>query len=156
MKKSVLIALIIFVLVSVIVGMGLMLAGILPLGKVAEQTEGQPELTTQGSPLPPIYIRLDPAFTVSFADDEEAQFLQLDLSATTTDTEVEEAIGQHMPAIRNALIMLFSSQKAADLTSRAGKEKLRQEALGEIRRVLEGSAGKAAVDNVYFTSFMMQ
>jgi len=100
---------------------------------------------------------MDPAFTASFADDEEAQFLQLSLNVATTEKDVEEAITQHMPAIRNALVMLFASQKAADLRGRDGKEKLRQQALEEVNRVLEHSAGKkAGVKDVFFTSFVMQ
>ena len=38
-----------------------------------------------------------------------------------------------------------------------GKEKLRSQALGVIRHVVEGAGGKPAnVENVYFTSFVMQ
>jgi flagellar protein FliL len=116
---------------------------------VADQEPKEPEG-------PPIYISLDPAFTVTFADMSKAQFLQVQIDVMTHDPEVQETIKTNMPAVRNGLVMLFSSQKAADLQSREGKEKLREEALKEIQRIVQGYTGKPGVDQVFFTSFLMQ
>jgi flagellar FliL protein len=156
MNKTVLFAVIIAVLVTIILGMGLIILNVIPLGSPQEQTGGEGEQATETATTPPTYVRLDPAFTVSFSGEDDLQFLQLDLQVTTQEAEVEDAIKQHMPAIRNALVLLFSSQKATDLKSRAGKEELRQRALEEIQRVLEKSTGKAGVNDVLFTSFVMQ
>ena len=52
--------------------------------------------------------------------------------------------------------MLFSSQKPDDLQTREGKERLREQALKEIQHIVEGYTGKPGVEEVFFTSFLMQ
>jgi len=103
------------------------------------------------------YLPLDPAFVVNFqSGDSRARFLQVTLDAVTHDKAVLDEIKKHMPVIRNNLVMLFSSQTYKSLITSQGKEKLRAEALKEIQQVMEKETGKKGVDNVYFTSFVMQ
>lgn len=49
-----------------------------------------------------------------------------------------------------------AEQVEQGLRSREGKEKLREEVLAEVRKVLEEQTGEAGVEQVYFTSFVMQ
>ena len=59
--------------------------------------------------------------------------------------------------MRNDLVMLFSSQDNATLLSAEGKEKLRQSTLEAIRKVVASEGGDPKlVENVYFTSFVIQ
>ncbi len=102
------------------------------------------------------YVTLDPAFTVSFQDSTVAQFLQFTIDVAIQDKDVEKAIQAHGPAIRNGLVMLLSSQKAEELQTREGKERLRMQIRDEIRSTLTSLAGKPGVSDVYFTSFVMQ
>jgi len=74
----------------------------------------------------------------------------------TRDPEVAQAIEAHMPVIRNNLVMLFSGQKYEEVATREGKERLRQQTLAEIQKVLEERIGKPGVEDVYFTAFVMQ
>ena len=67
-----------------------------------------------------------------------------------------EAIKTHTPMIRNNLIMLFSRQHYADLIAPEGKEKLRAEALAEVQKVMQKETGEPVVEEVFFTSFVMQ
>jgi flagellar FliL protein len=61
------------------------------------------------------------------------------------------------PVIRNDLLMLFGTQDAAQLATREGKEKLRDESLALVRKIVKAENGKPdTVDNVFFTSFVMQ
>lgn len=112
---------------------------------VAEKTDG-----------PPVYVTFDPPFTVGFDDPSAARFLQIEMVVATRDPAVEDALKAHMPVVRNALVLLFSSQKQADLATREGKEHLRLQALAEMQRVLTENIGRPGVDDVYFTSFVMQ
>ncbi|HHO67868.1 MAG TPA: hypothetical protein ENK12_02445 [Gammaproteobacteria bacterium] len=102
------------------------------------------------------YVPLDPPFVVNFADDSEARFLQVTVELGTRDTEVIDQIKEHRPAIRNNLVMLFSSQDPVSLNSREGKEKLRSDTLAEVQKVLKAETGEAGVEAVFFTSFVMQ
>ena len=52
--------------------------------------------------------------------------------------------------------MLLSNQKAEELQTREGKERLRMQIRDEIRSTLKGLTGKTGVADVFFTSFVMQ
>ncbi len=60
-----------------------------------------------------------------------------------------------MPLIRNNLLLLMSNRNYQSLMSREGKDKLREEALAEIRAVLKKQGG-GDIDDLLFTSFVVQ
>ncbi len=120
----------------------------------AQEDEGGEEAEAEEE-APPIYIALDP-FVVNFDNPTVARFLQVKLQVMTRSPETAKAIEEHMPVIRNALVMLFSGQKYEDVATREGKERLRQRTLAEIRKVLEERTGDPGVEDVYFTAFVMQ
>jgi flagellar protein FliL len=67
-----------------------------------------------------------------------------------------QAVKDSDPVIRNALVMLFSSQTYAGLSDTSGKVKLQAQALDAVRKVVADKIGKPDVDALYFTSFVMQ
>jgi flagellar FliL protein len=105
---------------------------------------------------PALYLALDPAFVVNFQGQGRAKFLQVSVEVMTRDQGILEAIQQHMPAIRNNLILLFSNQDYDNVSTIDGKEALREEALEEVQSILEEETGDPGVEAVYFTSFVMQ
>lgn len=106
---------------------------------------------------PPIYYKFNAPFLVNFGGAGSARYLQLTLEAMSHNHQILRQLRQNGPAVRNDLLLLFSSQTLADLSSRAGKEALRAAALRDIRKVLdaEGADGKQ-IRAVYFTSFVIQ
>jgi len=124
------------------------------VAEAGEGDEGEKEDEAEEE-APPVYIALDP-FVVNFDNPTVARFLQVKLQVMTRDPEAAKAIEEHMPVIRNALVMLFSGQKYEDVATREGKERLRQQTLAEIRKVLEERTGDPGVEDVYFTAFVMQ
>jgi flagellar FliL protein len=103
-----------------------------------------------------LYLALDPPFVVNFQSDTAARFLQIGVQLMAHDQKALDAAKASEPAVRNALVMLFSSQDAKTLISREGKEKLRSDSLDEIRKIVADRARGATIDAVYFTSFVMQ
>lgn len=102
------------------------------------------------------YVPLDPAFVVNFSGDSDVRFLQVTVEVGTRDPAVIDQVKEHRPAIRNALVLLFSSQQPEVLNTREGKEKLRSESLAEVQKVLKQETGRQGVESVFFTSFVMQ
>lgn len=102
------------------------------------------------------YVPLDPPFVVNFAANTDIRFLQVTVELGTRDPALVEKIKEHRPAIRNNLVMLFSSQDPRQLNTREGKETLRAKTLAEVQKVLKAETGKAGVESVFFTSFVMQ
>jgi flagellar basal body-associated protein FliL len=107
---------------------------------------------------PPIYLPLDPPLVATFEDQSTVRFLQLTLEVMARDQESIDAVQNHMPVIRNNLLMLMGGRTLTDLTSREGKEALRAEALEEVQRVLAKNASieEPGVEELYFTSFVVQ
>jgi flagellar FliL protein len=59
--------------------------------------------------------------------------------------------------VRNDLLLLLGNQHYETISSREGKEKLREQALEAVRKVVKNAGGKGdLVEAVYFTSFVMQ
>ncbi len=105
---------------------------------------------------PAIYLPIDPTFVVNFSGQGNARFLQITVEVMTRSSEVLDSIKSHMPVIRNNLNMLFSDQQYDNISTLEGKERLREEALDVIQRILEVETGDPGIEAVYFTTFVMQ
>ncbi|HTT03823.1 MAG TPA: flagellar basal body-associated FliL family protein [Steroidobacteraceae bacterium] len=105
----------------------------------------------------PIYYKFDPAFVVNFGGEGSARYFQVTVEAMARDQAILDVLKNNEPAVRNDLVLLYSSQDSATLLSVEGKEKLRAATLAAIRKVLdeEGADGKL-IEQVYFTSFVIQ
>ena len=104
---------------------------------------------------PPQYLALDPALVVSFEDQNAIRFLQVTVEVMAREDAAIEAVTTHTPVIRNNLLMLMGGKTLVDLTSRDGKEQLRQDALTEVQAILS-KFGDATIEDLYFTSFVVQ
>jgi len=108
-------------------------------------------------PAPAQYLPLDPPFVVNLNGGLEGpQYLQVEIQLMTRDPASLEALEQHSPAIRARLLMLLSQQTAQSIADRAGKEKLRSEALAEVQKLMRAETGKPAAQELLFTSFVTQ
>jgi flagellar FliL protein len=104
----------------------------------------------------PLFLALDPPFIVNFQSDSSAHFLQVGVQLMARDQRALDAAKASDPVVRNALLMLLSSQDAKTLISREGKEKLRSDAQVELQKIVTERAKGAVLEAVYFTPFVMQ
>lgn len=104
----------------------------------------------------PLFYAMEPAFVVNYQDLQALRFLQVGVQVMAYDQAGLDEIKANEPLARNALVMLFSGQTYDNLITREGKEKLREEALQELRKVIGDVPGKESLQAVYFTSFVMQ
>lgn len=116
--------------------------------------EGKKEKKPSG---PAIYYKIDPALVVNFQSNGVTRFLQVAIEVSTRDAEIAEMLKLHDPVIRNDLLMLLGSQQEDTISTREAKEALRGQALEAVRKVIASEGGEGGkVENVYFTSFVMQ
>jgi flagellar protein FliL len=119
----------------------------------------EPEAPVEAAgPLKPaIYAPLDPPFVVSFTDDNgDTRFLQLTLQAMARNEHTIAAIKTHAPALRNAFLFLISGYKVEDLATLEGKEKLRAAMLGSANEIMEKNTGEPGIEELFFTSLVIQ
>ena len=103
-----------------------------------------------------VYLDFEQPFIVNFQDEQQLRYLQVGVAVMAHDPSMVATVKQHMPVIRNNLVMLFSSQTRQSLASREGKEKVRTEAQAEVQKILKDQTGKPVIEQLYFTSFVMQ
>ncbi|MCK4744260.1 MAG: flagellar basal body-associated FliL family protein [Sulfuriflexus sp.] len=104
----------------------------------------------------PGYLPLKPAFVVNIRDGKRSRFLQVEMQLKLSDMTQGEKILHHDSIIRHTMLMLLSGQEAMDLFSSTGKERLRVKALEGIRIALKSEFKKLPVDDLYFTTFIIQ
>jgi len=124
---------------------------------VSNATAGSPASAPAAPRLAPIYYKFDPAFVVNFGGEGSARYFQVTVEAMSRNQAALDILKNNEPAVRNDLVLLYSSQDSTTLLSTDGKEKLRAATLAVMRKVLdeEGADGKL-IEQVYFTSFVIQ
>ncbi len=133
---------------------GPLLLGIEDPAASEEVVEEEPALESDKGPA--LYLALDPPLVVSIEDGSGTRFLQAGIEVMGRDDTAMEAVTTHDAVIRNNLLMLLGGQSVADLATREGKESLRRAALAEVRAVMLKKTGDPGVEDLYFTSFVIQ
>ena len=104
---------------------------------------------------PPVYWPLKPALIVNFESQGESSFLQVEMEVMARSQATIDAVKEHTPALRDALLMLLAAQDEETVFSTEGKRQLREAALAELNLVLEPYVD-VPLEAVYFTSFVAQ
>jgi flagellar FliL protein len=111
-----------------------------------EEAEEEPSLT-------PIFVPLE-TFTVNLQGGE--QYLQTDITLQMSNQNQVDTLKLHMPRVRSRLLALLSSQHAENLITTEDKKKLAQEILVQVKQPLSPKGKPQKVDDVLFTSFVIQ
>lgn len=149
-KKIIILAIVAVVLIAIVAGVAMMM-----LGGGGEESEGEEAVVEESATTETYYLALD-NLVVNFAQKGGAKFLQVKMELMAHDPEVLKAVEEHMPVIRNDILVLLGSQNAAQLSSREGKEQLRAELLAAVQKIVKANAGLKGPQAVYFTNFVMQ
>ena len=126
-------------------------------GEALGEEEALEEDAEEDEPLAPaLYAALDPPFVVSFDDEGGPRYLQLTLQAMARDAKTIEAVKQHSPAIRNSVLFMLSGYELEVLGTQAGKEQLRKDLLGAANEILGKNGARTPLEELYFTSIVIQ
>lgn len=102
------------------------------------------------------YLNIEPSFLVNFPHQGRQRYLQANISVMSRDEEALQAVTYHMPAIRHQLNIVLSAQIILVFEDPTGIEALRQLAVEEVQQVLLREIGREGIDDLLFTSFVMQ
>lgn len=101
------------------------------------------------------YIPIEEAFTANLRGD--TGFAQMALAVSTYfDEKVPAALTEHNIAVRSAVLMTISEFDAMQLESLEGKEQLKGQIKKVINETLTEKTGFGGVEDVYFTSIVVQ
>lgn len=100
------------------------------------------------------YVPLEQAFTANLAN---GGIIQVGLSfATYYDHRVVENVKRQTVPIRSSALMVLSAQDPEQLSTPAGKARLQRQLTDAVNAVLRSKEGFGGIDNVYFTSLVIQ
>ena len=176
-KTTMILLIVLIVLVLVMGGVGAWLF----LGKDDSAGGASSSTAKAEKTLGPVtYQTLTPEFVVNFGPNSKARYLQVDLQVSSRDQDALKTMNTYRPIIRNDILVLLSGLTFEELSVRTGKESLQKKLLNTINKVVLSAANPAAADkdknkgsnskasteneemiegpieNVYFTSFIMQ
>ena len=143
----------------ILIGIGL-LALLLSAGGVAFflLKDDVPEETEPAEPVKQValYQPLDPAFVVNYAVGGRQRYMQVSVVLLGRNAEGMAKLNQHLPLIRNQLVMLFGSEEFEALATPEGKEALREKASLAVKSLLEKEVGDPVIESVLFTNLVLQ
>lgn len=101
------------------------------------------------------YYAMPEAFTTNLVDG--SGFLQMGLSLSTFyDGQVINNIKRQSVPIRSVVLMVLAEQDPAVISTTNGKQNLQRQLTHAINDVLREKEGFGGIDNVYFTSMVIQ
>lgn len=103
------------------------------------------------------YFAIDPPFVVNLAGTtDNLSYLQVNVQFKLKKPEFRTQLQLQMPAIQHTMVMLLSDQTADSIKSVQGKQALRENALKSLQQLFQTLIGDPAIDDVYFTGFIIQ
>jgi flagellar FliL protein len=95
---------------------------------------------------------LDPFVVNLVSNPSEIRYLKVTIKLQLAKADYTQEMTDHLPQIRDALLILLSSKDYVALRTVEGKMELRDEILERVNRIVKGEKAKAA----YFTEFVIQ
>lgn len=125
-----------------------------PVAQSSENSEQKKEgLAEIGSAL---YVGMPRPLVFNVPGSKKERLVQIKVQLLVRGDDNEEAAKRHIPLIENTLSRVFSASNADDLSTTAGKEALRQNALSAVQNALMEIEGIKVIERVLFTGFVMQ
>lgn len=105
----------------------------------------------------PEYVPVEP-FTVNLQPGESGadQYLQVAFTLQVAGVEEMTVVKDNMAKVRSRMLLLLSSKRAADINTPEGKVQLAKEIIAQLREPFEERGPQQEVEDVLFTSFIIQ
>ena len=114
-----------------------------------------PKITPEEEIFATTYYEFPGNFTTNLKGSKK--FLQLSLGVSTQyDEQVMTNVDSHQLALRSEILTIMSTFSPADIAGREGKQKLADSLKEGINNTLVKVEGFGGVENVHFTSFVLQ
>ncbi|GAB3034746.1 flagellar basal body-associated protein FliL [Bowmanella dokdonensis] len=103
-----------------------------------------------------LYVAMPRPFVFNVPGTGRDRLVEIKVQLMVRGADNEEAAKMHIPLIEGTLLRVFSSANADDLVTEAGKVALREQAIKEVKKVMQDIVGRDVVAQVLFTGFVMQ
>jgi flagellar FliL protein len=93
---------------------------------------------------------------VNLRSDSEEQFLQVAMTLSVKEQADADQIKLYMPEVRNRMLLLLSSKAGSEILTPEGKQKLSEEIIATLKKPFAPNTKQQGINNVFFTSFVVQ
>lgn len=102
------------------------------------------------------YVSIGEPLVLNLDGGRKLSFLQISADVLVADSDAEDAVKLHVPAIRHKLIMLLSERKTVDIKSPATREEIRQQVTAEVKQLIAELSGDGEISEVLFSNILVQ
>lgn len=114
-------------------------------------------LAEEGGSEFPVYIELNPDFIVNYsASGTRLKYIKAKITLRASSPVNADVIKQHMPIVRDTLVMYLSELTGDQVKGAVARETARASAIGVLNESLKKETGQEPVMDVLFSSFVTQ
>jgi flagellar protein FliL len=121
--------------------------------EAAQASDGNKPSGPEGNAL---YVAMPRPFVFNIPGSSRDRLVQIKVQLLVRGSNNETIAQRHIPLIEASLLEAFSSANADELITTTGKDALKNKALSDLQQALLEVAGSVVVEEVLFTSFVMQ
>ena len=117
-----------------------------------EGKEGESEAGIEA----PEFYQVRPSIVITLPSSGRTRYVSLDIDLMTHSKASLKKIEAYAPLIKNNLIDLLSKQSFDEMITEEGKKNIRKQALALLQALMTEQAGDPIIEQVLFTSFIVQ
>ncbi len=91
-------------------------------------------------------------FTVNLLSESGRRYLKVELNLEMSNSNLQAELNKKMPVVRDSVIGVLSSKTVEEISTRRGKENLKDEIIEQVNKRLEDGY----ISRVYFMMFVIQ
>ena len=103
-----------------------------------------------------LYVAMPRPFVFSVPGIDKERLVQVKVQLLVRGLDAEQLAKKHIPLVEGTLLKTFSASTAEELVSLSGKERVREQALTDVRQAFLEVEGNSVVEQVLFTGFVIQ
>lgn len=103
-----------------------------------------------------LFVKLEKPLIFNVYSEDSVHFVRITLEIKLTDPKFAPLVQANLTPIVHNLLLLLSDQPYFQYQTVAGKKKVRDEALAVVKQVVKEHVGQPVVDNIFFTSLVVQ
>lgn len=102
------------------------------------------------------YLQLNPGFVTNYGGPGRLKYLKADITLELGSARAYQAAEQHLPLIRNTIVLNLGRQSENNVVTARGQERMRVELRDALNRVMSKEVGSEIVEDVLITNFIWQ
>lgn len=104
-----------------------------------------------------VYHNISPAFVSNFGlSDRKLSYIKAEVALKIENEELLEKVKKNEALVRHQIVMLLSAQTKEQMSAQTAQETIRVAALSRVKEALAEEIGKTGVQDLLFTSFVVQ